>query len=340
MNLTVEEIEQLKVRHKTERDGRTRDRIKAILLIHDGYTYEQVAKILLIDDDTVRRHIYEYIESQKVNNNNKGSESKLSKLQSDELIKHLQINTYLDVKPIINYVINKYNVKYSKSGITTWLKQHGFRYKKPHAVPAKNNQSQQQEFINKIIQVVNNKEELFYLDATHPAHQSKLTFGWIFKGSNKALPTVAKPKRIHLVGALALNTKHITILESDTINSQSIIAVIDKIKLHYNQTTKLHFVLDNAAYHKSSFIKEYLHNNKNIIFHYLPPYSPNLNLIERVWRFMHKKVTNNCYYEHFPEFRKSIMSFFNNIKKYKNELNTLLTFNFQKLNYNVGNFVK
>ncbi|MEN9945895.1 MAG: hypothetical protein RLZZ293_281, partial [Pseudomonadota bacterium] len=51
-------------------------------------------------------------------------------------------------------------------------------------------------------------------------------------------------------------------------------------------------------------------------------------------------VTNNCYYEHFDNFRYSILSFLNNIGDFKSELQSLLTFEFQKLNYNLANFVK
>lgn len=197
MNLTPEEINKLKLRHKKERDGKVRDRIKAVLLINDGYTFEQISKILLIDDATVRRHVVEFMLSEKLTNRHKGSESKLSKHQTAELIIYLKGTTFLDLKPIINHVFSTYGITYTQSGMTAWLKAHGFRYKKPHTVPSKHNPAKQQEFIDEIAQVINNHEQLFYLDATHPSHQSKLAFGWIFKGSNKALPTTATQKRIH-----------------------------------------------------------------------------------------------------------------------------------------------
>lgn len=144
MNLLPDKINDLKARHKKERDGRTRDRIKAVLLINKGYSYQQVAEILLIDDETVRRHVQEFLDSEKLTNNNKGSDSKLSECQPSELVRYLQNNTYMDVRPIINYVKNKYNIKYSKSGMTTWLNTHKFKYKKPHTVPAKFNQQKQE----------------------------------------------------------------------------------------------------------------------------------------------------------------------------------------------------
>jgi transposase len=338
--LSRETIQELKKRHKKERDKRVCDRIKAVLLINDGYTYEQIGKILLIDDDSVRRHVQEYLYENKLNNNHKGSNSKLDEAQSKEIIPYLQNNTYLDVRPIISYVNNKYGILYSISGMNTWLKANGFSYKKPHAVPSRHNQAKQDEFIQAITRVKESGELLFYMDAVHPSHQSKLAYGWIYKGSNKALPTTASQKRINLSGVIELSGKSIEIKDFETINSQAVIELLDKIKSKYGSETRLNFVLDNARYQKSILIKQYLLDNKNIIFHYLPAYSPNLNLIERVWKFMHKKVTNNHYYEHFSDFKSAILSFFDNFNDYKNEIESLLTFKFQKLVYNVGNFVK
>lgn len=82
MNLTPEEIKILKAHHKKAQDKRTCDRIKAVLLINDGYSYEQVANILLLDDSTVRRHVEEYLNSKKLSANYKGSEPKLNQQQT------------------------------------------------------------------------------------------------------------------------------------------------------------------------------------------------------------------------------------------------------------------
>jgi transposase len=59
---------------------------------------------------------------------------------------------------------------------------------------------------------------------------------------------------------------------------------------------------------------------------FLPTYSPNLNLIERLWKVMNKAVLYNRYYEKFAHFKKAIMDFFQNIKDYKDEIQRILTF--------------
>jgi transposase len=62
---------------------------------------------------------------------------------------------------------------------------------------------------------------------------------------------------------------------------------------------------------------------------YLPPYSPNLNLIERLWKFMREKVINLKYYPTFQEFKKKLLNFFDTISKYKEELREFITLKFQ-----------
>lgn len=96
--LTDQERTQLKTQHKQERDKRVCDRIKAIILSDEGWTPQQIAKVLLISDQAVREHVYEYKGSCKLRPENGGSEEKLSKEQSERLAAHLEKHTYLYVK--------------------------------------------------------------------------------------------------------------------------------------------------------------------------------------------------------------------------------------------------
>ncbi|WP_341764698.1 transposase [Candidatus Tisiphia endosymbiont of Beris chalybata] len=86
-------------------------------------------------------------------------------------------------------------------------------------------------------------------------------------------------------------------------------------------------------YHKSKKVKEYLVNS-TIELIFLPPYSPNLNPIERLWKFMHRIVTNNKFYHNFAQFAEAIDRFFGNIDQYKHKLSTLITDQFQTIPLN------
>lgn len=116
--LTSKERQNLIARHRKERDKRICDRIKAVLAYDDGYSYSEIAKILLLDDETIRRHIEDYLKNQKINTENGGSAGKLNQAESRKLITHLSEVTYLYVKDICLYVKKTFKKKYSVSGMT------------------------------------------------------------------------------------------------------------------------------------------------------------------------------------------------------------------------------
>jgi len=124
--LTTQERLDLKMRHKKERDKRICDRIKAVLAYDDGYNYSEIAKILLLDDETIHRHIEDYWVQKKLSPENGGSASKLNFRESKQLIEHLEEVTYLYVKDICAYVKQVYHKRYSISGMTQWLHAHAF----------------------------------------------------------------------------------------------------------------------------------------------------------------------------------------------------------------------
>ncbi|MCP5004367.1 MAG: hypothetical protein GY941_10590 [Planctomycetes bacterium] len=115
---------------------------------------------------------------------------------------------------------------------------------------------------------------------------------------------------------------------SDTINAQSTISLLKKIESKHPESEYVYAICDNARYYRSKKVKEYLENSKLKLL-FLPPYSPNLNLIERLWKYFRKKVLYNKYYETFDEFKKACKSFFRRSKKYKKDISSLLTENFQ-----------
>ena len=116
--LTPEERSLLKLRHRREKNRKVCDRIKAVLMHDDGYSYSEITRVLLIDDESIRRHVMEYFKKNKLKGESGGSVTHLSREQSNELISHLQDRTYLYVKDICAYVSKKFFVKYSVSGLT------------------------------------------------------------------------------------------------------------------------------------------------------------------------------------------------------------------------------
>ncbi len=100
------------------------------------------------------------------------------------------------------------------------------------------------------------------------------------------------------------------------------------IEKRHREAEKIYVILDNARYDRSKLVREYVQGSKVELL-FLPAYAPNLNLIERLWKFFKKRVLANQYYESYLDFKKACMAFFRNNKRYKPELESLLVDNFQ-----------
>jgi len=148
--LTEAQIDFLEAQHKLEHDGRIRDRIKAVLLNDKGWTYAQIAQALLIHKTSVWGYLNDYLREEKLKPNSGGSRSKLDEQQTEELITHLEENTYPSTKEIIDYIQQSYGVSYTQHGMHDWLSNHRFSYKKPKGTPAKFNAARQAEFIKRV----------------------------------------------------------------------------------------------------------------------------------------------------------------------------------------------
>lgn len=333
--LTSDQVIEYRKLHRKEKNKRSADRIKIILALNSGYTYEEVAVLFLLDDETIRRHEKAFIEGGLKNLlkiEYKGSDAFLPPVEETKLKSHLQENIYLSTKEVARYIYNSFGIKYSTSGCRDLLKRLGFTYKKPHCVPGKRNIEKQKDFIDFYNALKKNKEEddrIYFIDAVHPTHNTKPAYGWILKGEKKEIKTNTGRQRININGALCLEKKEVIIDEAPTINAQSTMSLLSKILLKNKNSKRIYVIADNAKYYRCKLMQEWLEKNPKIQLIYLPTYSPNLNIIERLWKYFHKKTTYNKYYEKFGSFRNAILMFFNTIKFKWDELDTLLTENFQ-----------
>lgn len=317
MFLSENERDQLKAQHKRERDKRICDRIKAVLLYDKSWTIPTVAEALLLSEDAIREHILEYKQSKKLKPENGGSSSKLSLHQSQKLIDHLRIHTYLYVKDIIAYVQSTTGILYTVPGMRDWLKRNSFSYKKPAIVPGKANAKQQQKWIdeyNQLKQALSEDETICFMDGVHPTHNVQPAYGWIETGVRKEVPTNSGRSRINLSGAIDILNHKIMVQEDKTLNADATISFLRKIEEAYPTKKGIHLFCDNARYYRNKEVTKYLASSK-IKLHFLPPYSPNLNPIERLWKWMKERIIYNTYYEDFEEFKLAVFGFFEGISK-------------------------
>lgn len=332
------QVTELKLAHKQTRDKRLADRIKAVLYLHYGFSYDEIAKLLLFDDVTIRRYAKQYKEKGidgLLEYRYKGGKSKLTTVEQKELEAYLVSHTLTTSQQVREYIQQTYGKAYTLIGVTKLLHRMGFTYKEPKLVPGNVSVALQEEFVKQyetLKQTLGAKDHIYFSDATHPTHNTKPSYGWIKKGKagDVYLKSNTGRKRLNILGALDIADKKAVVIEEKTIDATAIIALLENIKKQQPHG-KVYLVLDNAKYHHARLVKNWFLNHPRFKPIFLPPYSPNLNLIERLWRFFHQKITNNHYFATFREFKETTMQFFQNLSQYKQDLDTLLTENFQTL---------
>lgn len=334
VTLSSEKKKELELMHDSTRDSRVCDRIKAVLLASEGWSNAMISQALRIHETTVARHINDYLQSEKLKPENGGSQSRLSAAQTMKLIEHLAEHTYFHTHQIVAYVEAEFGLCYSVAGMNKWLHHNGFSYKKPKGVPHKFCPEMQQAFVEYYNKVLKPSEApVLFMDAVHPTQSTKLSYGWIRKGQDKLIETTGSRTRLNLIGALSLEDIGATVTETyDTINSESIVRFFWKLKKeHYPLEQKVHLILDGAAYHRTELVKDAA-KVLNIELHYLPPYSPNLNPIERLWKVMNEHARNNVYFSSKREFVSAIKEFFDvTLPEVAGSLVSRITDNFQLL---------
>lgn len=136
-------------------------------------------------------------------------------------------------------------------------------------------------------------------------------------------------ERLNILGAVNAITHELTLLTNTSyINAETFCDFLKMVVKQYVHVP-ITLVLDNARYQKCALVRE-MAKALNIELLYLPSYSPNLNLIERLWKFVKKKCLYSKYYSDFQLFSSTLIQCVEQAhSKHKNELKSLLTLNFQ-----------
>ena len=292
------------------------------------------AQALRVRYETVQDHLNDYQNSKKLKPENGGSKSHLNPDQTAQLMSHLEANTYLKSEHVCAYVEQTFGVKFTVSGMTKWLTRNGFSYKKPKGTPAKADPEKQAEFIRyyeNLLNTLPEDEPVEFADAVHPTMATKVTYGWIRKGQDKLIATTASRTRINLLGSINLETMDVTIASHETIDSKAMEKHFAALRKKYPKAPRIHQIVDRGSYNISAETKEAA-EKYGIVLHHLPPYSPNLNPIERLWKVMNEFVRNNRVFKNAAEFRKAIDDFFAKWPEIAQSMVDRINDNFQTIN--------
>lgn len=131
---------------------------------------------------------------------------------------------------------------------------------------------------------------------------------WFPKGQQKIIPTYGKHHGAKLVGVLNYETGEVYVEEHDKYDAQVFLGFLKNVIAKYKG--KIVIVLDNAKIHHAILLNDFLEEYKDkLTLMFLPPYSPNLNMIEELWGWLKSSVINNVFFEKLADIKKAVKDF-------------------------------
>ena len=283
-------------------------RITSILMLSEGFSVAQVSKLLGIDDNSVYRYVNYFKEESLealLSRDYKFNASKLDDVCISSLKEELMSNLYTRSKEVCQWIEDNFEIGYTEQGIIRLLHDLGFSYKKTKPIPCEASKEKQEAFLQDLDLYLSDQNTVtYYTDGVHPTHNTRSMYGWIASGKEFEIPTTSGRDRININGAVQASDPTDVIIEvSETINAQSTKLLYQKIIESNPDKDKIYIISDNARYYRNKELAKWIENTK-IVQVFLPPYSPNLNLIERLWKFMRKKAIDPIFYRTKEKFRE------------------------------------
>lgn len=326
----------LKALRATTKPALEHRRMNALLLLDDGMATPDVARILYLDVRTVEEYRRLYQKEGTAGVGALGYKGNPREALSAEKIVALKsrmtTHFFLTAQEVCAYVLKEFNVSFTPNAMTKFLKRIGCSYRKPKRFPAKADRAAQEGFLKEtlepLVAQVSSQTPLYFMDAVHVQHNSVPAYGWFLKGEDVFLKSNAGRNRISINGAFCLHDQSVVHRQDQRINGASNVALLEAILKRHSGAREIRVIADGAPWNFGPDVREFLAANPRLKLIKLPAYSPNLNLIERLWLLFKRTVLYNRFHPTLKDFKASIDAFFVSLPEMKDKLASLLAPNF------------
>jgi transposase len=322
-------------------DPRVQRKMEVLWLKSHGLNHDEIATYADVSRRTVQRYLDQYHE---------GGLSRLRLCQwhqpQSPLVEHKEsLEEYFSKHPARSakqaraVIERQTGIRRGLSQVRHFLKDRlGLRWRQTGAIPVppkktvQEHAQEQAAFLDeklnpRLEQARRGQTQVYFVDAAHFVLAPFL--GGLWCAARLFVRAASGRKRHNVLGALdAVTHRMIRVTNPGYINAESVCALLRTVA-EAAVGLPITLVLDNARYQKCAMVQA-LAESLGIELLYLPSYSPNLNLIERVWRFVRKEALNSTYYEDFGQFTAAIDECLEGLHSVHNgEMKTLLTHKFQ-----------
>ena len=334
-NISEADIEQLNYERYAYPDPMVQKRILAVYLkITMGWNNSLIGEVAGLHYNIVGHWIKAYKTNgfEALLKNCYGGKKSELESHSESILSSFQLQPPMTAAAAAERIKEMTGIIRSEQQVRVFMKRHGLKFIKCGHIPAKADNAKQHHWVETELKPAieaAQKEQvhLFFCDAAHFVLQPFLCSLWCaFRVFIKAS---AGRNRINVLGAVNAITKEVVTITNTTYITSSTLIDFLKLLREKFKDKPIAIVLDNARYQHCFLVTTFA---KSIGIHllFLPPYSPNLNIIERLWKFTKKEILYAKYYDKPKLFHQAIQNFFEQINQsFKPALSTLLTLKFQ-----------
>jgi transposase len=334
--LVRKKIEKLR---KEERDSRIHRRLSALLWLNEGRSAEEVAGLLDVCPKTIRNWV-KLFRTEGLDAlcslDYTGDPGRLTRTQLEQLKEEIATGRFRCALQVCDWVETTFGQKYSPSGMRKLLLRLGCTFHKASSFLFKANRDKQEEFVKEYEQdktkVETEKWRRYFIDGVHPLYGMEVLFYcWLLAGQRLEVGVGGGRKRLNILGAYCPDDHdYVDCRSTDTnLTAQSVIALFKRIMEKHPETKHFRIYLDNVRYQHAKVLKAWIAQTKEetgVTFDlkHLPAYSPNLNLIERLWKFLRKEALQK-WHPTFEDMQKAVADVLDNLPRYRQQLETLMT---------------
>ncbi len=336
IKLSKTEQASLRKQIQKEPERRLADRLRVILYKAAGEANQTIAQRLQMGRKQVGKLLERYatggLAALLQDKERKGSEANLNAEQQQALKVELLTNIYATAWQVIAWVKQQWQIEYEVSAMHKLLKRLGLSYKKNRLVPSKADPELQRQFVvwyQGLGQRLAPDDRIYFGDAAHFKHNAEAGYAWSVVGKPHLIPSNSGRQRFNVLGAYSPQShEFVGLLTKDNITQDKLCTLLTQLRQKQPGQAKIYLILDNARYNYTEQVLQQAQLDA-ILLDYLPPYSPNLNPIERLWKFARKLFFKDKYRAAFSDFCTQLQDFFDNLHIHREQLQSLITQNFE-----------
>jgi transposase len=340
IHLDAQQRHELQRRRHQTHDKRVYERLSAVLWVADGKTRFEVA-------DLLGRSVRQLAEWLRLFRNRgldalctlrqKGDPGNLSPAQVERLKQEISTGCFRSSDQIRVWVEETFGVSYTASGIKGLLRRAGASYHKVIGFLWKADPDKQREFVAHYERQKAaaqrpgaRRTRRYFVDACHPLWGLELVYAcWLLVGQRFLAGMGSGRKRLNILGAYCPDDKEFLDLRltRDNINGEQFVNLLRLLRATHPETERFVLYVDSARYYGSTVVKDWLRRHPEVELEPLPTYSPNLTLIERLWKFLRMRALSR-WHKTFEAMQAAVSEVLDHLSDYREELDTLMTENF------------